>query len=206
MPKASISTEHSDPGVSEPNSPVDDIEQRVLDAVVELLADRTASSLKLPEVAKKARVGLDSIYRRWRTKADLLHAAASAQMQQVGKISAEGSLRERLVNGLLAGSNKILTGKTGGVIRATVIEALQPGGDQWRELLVEEQAERRAQTFPVIEQAIAAGELPTDTDAAELLDLLAGALWFQAIVYNHALTNAEAEKLVDRVLLAFSQQ
>ena len=180
------------------------IESRVLDAVQELLADRTASALKLPDVAKKARVGLDTIYRRWRTKADLLHAAVSAQMQGAEGPNPTGSLREQLVAGLVFGSEKIMTGRTGGLIRATVIEALQPGGEQWQKLLEEEQAERRAQTLPLIEQGIERGELPENTNPDELLDLLAGVLWFQAIVYNHTVTRKEAEKIVDRVLQAFS--
>ena len=131
----------------------DDIETRVLTVVQELLADRTVASLKLPDVAKQARVGLDTIYRRWRTKADLVHAAASAQMrpvQAVEQLNERGSLRDRLVAGIVNGSRKIMTGRTGGVIRATVIEALSPDGEAWRKLLVEEQAERRAQTAQTV--------------------------------------------------------
>lgn len=36
-----------------------------------------------------------------------------------------------------------------------------------------------------------------------VLDYIAGAMWFQAMVFDHALDEAEARRLVDRILSAF---
>jgi hypothetical protein len=62
---------------------------------------------------------------------------------------------------------------------------------------------RRAMNLDLIQQAIAAGELPQDTDADLLIDALTGPLYFRRIIGHASVSEAFASQLASRVLTAF---
>jgi hypothetical protein len=57
----------------------------------------------------------------------------------------------------------------------------------------------------LVQQAIAAGELPRDTDADLLIDTLTGPLYFRRIIGHAPVSEAFASELASRVLQAFRQ-
>ena len=62
---------------------------------------------------------------------------------------------------------------------------------------------RRAMNLDLVQQAIAAGELPRDTDADLLIDALTGPLYFRRIIGHAPVSEAFASELASRVLQAF---
>ena len=62
---------------------------------------------------------------------------------------------------------------------------------------------RRAMNLDRVQQAIAAGELPRDTDADLLIDALTGPLYFRRIIGHAPVSEAFASELASRVLQAF---
>ena len=62
---------------------------------------------------------------------------------------------------------------------------------------------RRAMNVDLVQQAIAAGELPRDTDADLLIDALTGPLYFRRIIGHAPVSEAFASELASRVLQAF---
>ena len=55
----------------------------------------------------------------------------------------------------------------------------------------------------LVQQAIAAGELPPDTDADLLIDALTGPLYFRRIIGHAPVSEAFASELASRVLQGF---
>src|SRR5947208_12679097 len=55
----------------------------------------------------------------------------------------------------------------------------------------------------LVQQAIAAGELPRDTDADLLIDALTGPLYFRRIIGHAPVSEAFASELASRVLQGF---
>ena len=62
---------------------------------------------------------------------------------------------------------------------------------------------RRAMNLDLVQQAIAAGELPRGTDADLLIDALTGPLYFRRIIGHAPVSKAFASELASRVLQAF---
>ena len=62
---------------------------------------------------------------------------------------------------------------------------------------------RRAMNLDLVQQAIAAVELPHDTDADLLIDALTGPLYFRRIIGHAPVSEAFANELASRVLQAF---
>ena len=62
---------------------------------------------------------------------------------------------------------------------------------------------RRAMNLDLVQQAIADGELPRDTDADLLIDALTGPLYFRRIIGHAPVSEAFASELASRVLQAF---
>ena len=66
-------------------------------------------------------------------------------------------------------------------------------------------APSRGKNLDLVHQAIAAGELPLETDADLLIDALTGPLYFRRIIGHAPVTEAFASELASRVLQAFKR-
>ena len=64
---------------------------------------------------------------------------------------------------------------------------------------------RRAMNLDLVHEAIAAGELPADTDADLLIDALTGPLYFRRIIGHAPVSEAFVNELASRVLQAFTR-
>jgi AcrR family transcriptional regulator len=86
-------------------------------AVLEVLADVGYAGLTMDAVAATAGVSKATIYRRWRTKADLLVSVISTASDQSLVVPDTGSLRDDLV-ALLTALGRVLAGPGGSASRA----------------------------------------------------------------------------------------
>ncbi len=75
----------------------DAAEQSIIQAALDLLAEgRGASAITMSEIARRAGVGKDTLYRRWRSKDDLLLAALGS-LYEPSDEHAEGPIRSVLI-------------------------------------------------------------------------------------------------------------
>ena len=86
-------------------------------AVLEVLAEAGYAGLTMDAVATTAGVSKATIYRRWRTKAELLVSVISTASDQSLVVPDSGSLRDDLV-GLLTSLGRVLAGPGGNASRA----------------------------------------------------------------------------------------
>jgi AcrR family transcriptional regulator len=151
-------------------------EQAILEAAAQLLDESGLAAMTMEEVAARAGVGKASIYRRWHSKGALALDAFLLEFLEGQPVRDTGSLRGdllaavrnwiRTVNGTPAG--RILSGLIAEVQNDPRLAA------EWRERFVGRVREERR---PVIDRAVARGEIPRGSDPDLLLDMLYGPLY-----------------------------
>jgi AcrR family transcriptional regulator len=147
-----------------------EIEVRVYDASLKLYGDHGWPGFNFDGVARLAGVGKDALYRRWEDRGALLNEALRERWAWLETID-EGSLRGDLIAFGRMTLN-VFAGPYGDV-------ALQLRADTRRFPEVRAFAEPYRESTTrvgraVIHRAIDRGELPTDTNAGLIMDLLIG--------------------------------
>src|SRR5438046_4325777 len=145
-------------------------EKAILEAASEIVSSSGLADLTIEGVAERAGVGKASIYRRWPSKGALAFDAVVDAILTTQRTpdtgSLEGDLREVAEN-WVRGSNNPQGGRT----VAQLIGELQGDPDLatfWPERFVNR---LRRERMPVIERAVARGEIPADTDRDVIMDL-----------------------------------
>jgi AcrR family transcriptional regulator len=172
----------------------------VLGAVIEELADHGWDQVSVESVAQRAGVHKTTVYRRWGDKntlvAEALKAAAESriQMPDTGDVALDLRGLARAVQVLLssregAATTRALAGRshdTAGVGRVLPI--------LW--------AARRAQVEPIVERAVARGQLPAGTSPDDLMKHLTAPLFHRLLVTAEPLTQAHADQAAAAALVA----
>ncbi|HLM65018.1 MAG TPA: TetR/AcrR family transcriptional regulator [Acidimicrobiales bacterium] len=169
----------------------------ILEAAARVLAAVGPQGFTVDAVAASAGVGKATIYRRWPTRATLLLEAASRLGLELTDPDT-GSLRDDLVEHLVALGTKLRTTPSGPMLAGIISEAAV--NDEMRPHLRRWVTERRAVAQATVERGVARGELPAGTDVGRLLDLLGGMVFFRFLTNGPAVERPEVEWLVDTVL------
>jgi AcrR family transcriptional regulator len=171
----------------------------IFTATLQLLAEKGYEHLTIEAVAERSGVNKTTIYRWWSSKAALLGAALVESPVLRFDVPDTGSLYgdlKELVESVLA----LLTTRPAADVAIAALSAaahnpqLAAYGRQFF-------ADRLAREHPVVERAVARGELPGEADAALLMDLLAGAVWVRVVLRQ---TPVEAD-FPDRVARIVAQ-
>lgn len=194
-------TTPSPPHVYRPGRPRDArADAAILDAAVDVLADRGPAGFTVDEVAARAGCGKATVYRRWPSRAALMLDTAHQMGLEAPAIDT-GSLRDDLVGVLTALGAKMRETAAGRILPAVVGEAsIHP---EMRELLAGFIDDRRRRPREMVLRAIARGELPGGTDVETLLDLLGGTVIYRELIACRPTDAAYSARLVDRVLPGF---
>lgn len=156
------------------------IERAVLAATAELLVRHGYADLNLAEVARRARTTKPAIYRRWRSKAHLVHEAAFP-LEAAQATTADGT-----ADGSVASELRVMVATVARMFSTPVARAALPG------LVAEFQADpllhasllERFRVGPIadlavrLREAAARGEIRPDLDADALIAAVAGPVLF----------------------------
>lgn len=173
-------------------------DEAILTATIEILAERGVRSLSVDEVAARAHAGKDTIYRRWPTRAQLVHDALARSAATAVPVPDTGKVEDDLVTYLEAIA-RFLADSPFGRIAASVIGAAidDPAlADAARAFW----GERRAVAGSILERAIASGELQTDTPVDLLVELLAGPIYYRWLVMHEPTDAVRIRAIVRRAL------
>ena len=176
--------------------------QAIIAATLALLTEEGFSGLSIEAVAVRAGVGKATIYRRWRSKSELV-AAALGGLRQAGAPPDSGSFRGDLLE---------LARRQLALVRA------QPGFGRLAPRLMGESADEpelhrvalesmidpmRAIFHDLIERAIERGELRPDIDQEIVVDVLHGSIIYQVLILGQKLTSLDAgytQRVLDELL------
>ncbi len=172
----------------------------VLAATVTELTETGYAALTVDAVAQRAGVHKTTIYRNWKTSdglvADALtcHFATDIPIPDTGSV--ESDLRA-LARSLVA----TMTTHAGRALLTTVLsDAVRtPQLAEIKRALFEDRF-RRAE--PVVTRAVERGELPTETDPAELLKALVAPIYFRLVFTGEPVDETTADRAVDIALAA----
>ena len=181
-----------------PRSPAADAAIR--HTTLELLRTQGYANLTMAGVAAEAGVSTATLYRRWRSKVDLVVDVLQA-LSEEWPIPDTGSLEgdcRRLLDtmcGRLSATGPIMRGLVGEFSRNDELaEAMR------RHLILP----RRAAMVEVLDRAAMRGELRPGVDYDLVFDILAGALYYRLAVLGRPLSGAAAGDLADLVLRAIA--
>ncbi|MYW03066.1 TetR/AcrR family transcriptional regulator, partial [Streptomyces sp. SID3343] len=171
----------------------------VLEAADDLLVEKGFAGVTMEGIAARAGVAKQTIYRWWKTKADVLmdaflqDAAEDLTPPDSGDIALD--LRDYL--GRLA--YFLAESDSGAVFRALIAQAqhdpvfARDFRSNWLD------AQRRRDRLP-LERAVRDGRLPTDLDIATEADHLVGPLYYRVLVTAEPIDKAFTNNLVDTFL------
>ena len=180
--------------------------QAIIAATQELLAERGYGPLTIEGVAARAGVGKQTIYRWWRSKAELvLEAYLTATLERVPPPPDSGSVR-RDVHALMGSHVSALAEPPAGKIVAGLVGAIQHDpalGEGFRREVV---ATRRQIMRDILERGRERGELRADVDLDLVVDMLHGPTFYRLLLSGAPLDRRFARQLADQVLDAIAAQ
>jgi AcrR family transcriptional regulator len=181
-----------EPGTVRPGGRTARVRTEVLRAVGDALAEDGFAHLDLAEVARRAGVGKTTVYRRWGNVpglvADLLAEMAeeSAPRTETGSLLGDLTANARLVRRTLADPRQ------GRLFQAILAAASCDA--RTAERLHRFYEIRVAEWTPCVRQAIERGELPEDTDPAEVVRAVSAPLYYRLLTSDLPMDEAAADQ------------
>ncbi len=165
------------PGPGRPRDP--QVDGRLIDAMLRLLARDGYAGASLEAVAQEAGVSKPAIYRRWSSKAELA-TAALAQLQAGDAPQASGDPRADLVS-LLASFRRLLLRPNGLSMIGTLLVEERENPELLRLFRERIVATRRRQVRDLLDAALALGHLRRDADLDAATNALIGSFYARYI-------------------------
>jgi AcrR family transcriptional regulator len=168
----------------------------ILEAALDLLIERGAAGTSIEAVAQRAGVAKLTVYRRWRTKDDLLMAA----LEHARAPGMDAAPAGQSIDELISSIAELLSRPRFRALMARVI-----GASVEYPKLVTAYTERYLQPrlnalARIAQQAIDAGHLPADTDPSVIRDILASSIGSVLLQHAEDVTAVQIEHRL-RILL-----
>lgn len=176
-----------------------DAHARILDATNALLEECTVADLCIEEIADRARVGKQTIYKWWGGKRALAMEAVLSSLQHHVPATDTGNLEKDLL-AFLRRSGRVLRDTSTGRTLASLMAEAQSDPDfraAFREQFLEV---RRKALLELLEAGVARGQLRKRLDLDLVLDALFGAYWYRLLTRRAPIDDRFAEELVGLLL------
>ena len=175
--------------------------ERILQATAKLVAERGFAGFSMDDVAERAGVGKATIYRHWRSRAELVVDVCAGLADPMPEPDS-GDVRADLIE-LLSSLQRALASTTTGPVIVALVDAAEREPELRR--LRDHAVRQRRQVFhAVLRQAVARGELPQDTDVELATELLVAPLFHRRLVARTRIDREFVAAVVDTVLRAIS--
>jgi AcrR family transcriptional regulator len=171
----------------------------ILQAAKELLDEQGYAATSIDQIARRAGVGKQTIYRWWPSKAPLvLEAHAEQAAERIGTPDT-GDLRGDLREIAASFAHNLSETAVGRVCVELIGEAQVDSAfaDAYRDTFV---SKRRAVVRGLLERGRDRGEVRGDVDLELALDLFFGPIWYRRLVRHAPLTPEFAHGLADALV------
>ena len=173
----------------------EDSHQAVLVAAMEILKEEGYSGLTLQNIARKAGVGHQTLYRWWDSKADIALEAFAERTSHDVPIPDTGSVKNDLIE-LIETSGQAIREFSGPIVLGLVAEAALDekfAAKFWQKF----QLTRRKVLSEILTRGIKRGELPPDLDQELWADLVFGSLIYRLFSRNAPIEREFGKKLAE---------
>ncbi len=177
-------------------------DRAILSATLELMAEHGVNDLRTDEVANRAKVGKATIYRRYRSKEELVTAAVATLVSEI-TVPNEGSTREDLL-ALMREAVDVYTGSLAPGLMPSLVAEMRRSPDLARTVREGFLAGRRWALREVLERGVVRGDLDSDLDYELALDVLGGPLFYRLLITGGPIDEQLAEGVVELILSGFA--
>lgn len=177
-------------------------DRAIVIATLELMAQKGAHDLRMDDVARRAGVGKATIYRRYRSKDELIIAAVAQLVSEIA-VPDTGHTRADL-QALMRGAVDVYRGSLEAAVMPSLVEAMSRDAELARLVREEFLARRRAALQEVLERGIERGDLRRDLDIDLALDVLGGPLFYRLLITGGPIDEQLAQGVVELILRGFA--
>jgi len=178
-------------------------DRAILETTLELIAERGAHAFRTEDVAARAGVGKGAIYRRYRSKEELVTAAVAALAREEIAVPDTGSTRGDLL-ALMREAVELYRSSLPGRLMPKLIGAMADNPELARAVRDGFLAVRRSALSEVLRRGVERGDLRPDLDLELALDVLGGPLFYRLLVTGGPLDEQLAEGVADLILRGFA--
>jgi AcrR family transcriptional regulator len=177
-------------------------DRAILTATIELMAEHGVHALRMDDVAERAGVGKATIYRRYRSKDELVTDAAGALVSEIS-VPDSGSTRGDLL-ALMRQSVELYTQPLAAKLMPTVFYEMSRNAELAAVARDRFLIGRRKALREIFARGIARRDLRRDADVELALDILAGPLFFRLMVTGGPIDERLAQNTVELILRGFA--
>ncbi|WP_372664128.1 TetR/AcrR family transcriptional regulator [Amycolatopsis kentuckyensis] len=182
-----------------------EVTQAITDAVLHELAEQGYGRLSMEAVAKRAGVGKSALYRRWKSKDEMIAAVVTEFSVSRAVLEDTGSLRGDLRATLQAVLDWLTHPLFSRILPDLVAEdARNP--DRGRATRENIGGPRREVAEVMLRRAITRGELPADLDLEMAMDVLAAPIYWRLVVRQAPAEPDYLDRLTEFALRALGAQ
>jgi AcrR family transcriptional regulator len=156
----------------------------------------------MDDLADRARVGKATIYRRYRSKDELVTAAVATLVSEI-KIPDTGSTHGDLL-ALMRSAVEVYSGSVEAAAMPSLVDAMSRDASLARTVREGFLAGRRAALGAVLERAVERGDLSPDLDLELALDALGGPLFYRLLITGGPIDRQLADGIVELILRGFA--
>jgi AcrR family transcriptional regulator len=170
----------------------------ILEATWAEVIDKGYAGLTVEGIASRAGVGKQTLYRWWPSKAAVLLEAVNSRSQQTSQFPDSGDLLADLGD-QLAGVAEFLAAE-GGAVQRALLAAAQSDPElaaDIRRLIIEPRTQACVQRLT---KAQADGQLRTEVDPLDIVELVYAPLYYRLILGTRPLSAADSRRQLQRVL------
>jgi AcrR family transcriptional regulator len=178
-------------------------DRAILEATLELIAELGVYEFRTEDVAARAGVGKGAIYRRYRSKDELVTAAVAALVSEEIAVPDTGSTRADLLV-LMREAVELYRGSLASRLMPNLIGAIAQKPELARTVRDGFLTGRRVALTQVLERGVERGDLRAELDVELALDVLGGPLFYRLLVTGGPLDEQLAEGVADLILRGFA--
>jgi AcrR family transcriptional regulator len=179
-------------------------DRAILDATLALMGDSGVDDLRMDDVANRAGVGKATIYRRYRSKDELVTAAVAALVGDIA-IPHTGSTEGDLL-ALMRDAVDVYSGTVAARAMPSLVAAMHSDPALAKAMREGFLASRRAALAVVLERGVERGDLRNDLDVELALDVLGGPLFYRLLITGGPIDDRLAQGVVELVLRGFNNR
>ncbi|GAA2238570.1 MULTISPECIES: TetR-like C-terminal domain-containing protein [Kitasatospora] len=178
-----------------------ELESAIFEAALGRLTAAGYAGLTMEGIAAAAQTGKAALYRRWPSKEELVLDALRASLPPVGPAPDTGSLRADLVE-LLARMRAVMLSEPGAAVRAIIGEADRERACAFLELVLARVVDPTVRAIAeILGRGVARGEVRPGAVTPLVADVAPALLLYRVKLGRGAFCEADAEAVVDEVLL-----
>jgi AcrR family transcriptional regulator len=173
-------------------------------AALELMAEHGVQALRVDDVAHRAGVGKATIYRRYRSKDQLVTEAVGALVNDEIVIPDTGSTEADLLALMREAVELYGSGTLAARLMPSIVDEISRNGELAAIARERFLVRRRAALRVVFERGIARGDLDRALDVDVALDVLAGPLFYRLLITGGPIDEGLAQAVVALIVRGFA--